>query len=430
MDLLQQRTAISVGEAIKKVMTDDISQPVETVELIHSVNRFLAEDLIVQHPVPAFDRSLYDGYAIRAQDTYAASTENPVLFDVIGEIGAGSVFSATVHSGQVVRIMTGAEMPATCNAVIMLEDVTEYTSDGTLKIAISQKVITGERVFAKGSELTEGTCIVAKGTQITPGVTGLLATFGVHQVKVKKKPLVGVLATGSELLEIDEPLTQGKIRNSNAYMLLSQVEQAGGEALYFGKLEDDVEKSVQMMQEALQHVDVLITTGGVSVGDYDYIPAVYSRLGADVLFNKIAMRPGSVTTVAKRENQYLIGLSGNPSACFIGFELLVRPLIQKRLGSTSPHLLAAKAILREAFPKPNNFTQIVRMTFTFEQGQLVVASNGLNMSGSVTSIAGAEALAILRPTTTGYNRGEVVDVLLLALQKGQQHSVFGGDDGA
>ena len=145
---------------------------------------------------------------------------------------------------------------------------------------------------------------------------------------------------------------------------------------------------------------------------------------------KMSMRPGSVTTVAKRDKQYLFGLSGNPSASFIGFELFVRPLIQNRLGSTSPHLLAAKAVLNETFPQPNNFTQLVRMTCTFEQGQLVVTSNGLNMSGSVTSIAGAEALAILQPTSTGYDRGEVVDVLLLDVQKGQQHSVFGGDDGA
>lgn len=431
MDLLQQRTAISIDEAIKRVMTDDdVIQPVETVELMHSANRFLGEDLIAPHPVPAFDRSLYDGYAIRAQDTVAATKQNPVLFDVIGEIGAGSVFSGTVHPGQAVRIMTGAEMPASCNAVIMLEDVTEYTNNGTMKIAISKTVATGERVFAKGSELIEGTCVVAKGTQITPGVIGLLATFGVHQVKVKKKPIVGVLATGSELLEVEEPLTTGKIRNSNAYMLLSQVEQAGGEAQYFGILEDDLEKSVRLLQQALQQVDVLITTGGVSVGDYDYMPAVYARLGADVLFNKIAMRPGSVTTVAKREKQYLFGLSGNPSASFIGFELFVRPLIQKRLGSTSPHLLAAKAVLHEAFPQPNNFTQIVRMTCSFEDGQLFVTSNGLNMSGSVTSIAGAEALTILRPTTIGYEQGEVVDVLLLAVQKGQQHSVFGGNDNA
>ena len=429
MDLIQQRTAITIDEAISKVMEDEVCQPIETVDLMQSVNRILAEDVVAIHPIPAFDRSLYDGYAIRAQDTDAVSKKAPINLEVIGEIGAGSVFTSTVHPGQAVRIMTGAEMPASCNAVIMLEGVTESTY-GQNRIAISQKVSIGERVFAKGSELAEGTCIVAKGTQITPGVIGLLATFGFHQVKVTKKPVVGVLATGSELLEIDEPLTQGKIRNSNAYMLLAQIEQAGGEAVYFGKLEDDLETSVQVITEAIQQVDILITTGGVSVGDYDYMPAVYARLGADILFNKVAMRPGSVTTVAKCGNRYLFGLSGNPSASFIGFELFVRPLLQKRLGSSTPYLFASKAVLREAFPQSNNFTQIVRTTCAFEQGQLHVTSNGLNMSSSVTSIAGAEALAILRPTTTGYESGEVVDVLLLALQKGQSHSVFGGDSDA
>ena len=426
--MVQLRTAISIGEAIHKVMTDSKSQPEETVALMQSVNRFLVEDLMANDDVPAFDRSLYDGYAIRAEDTANATKHTPAVFDVIGAIGAGSVFSSTVHAFQAVRIMTGAEMPASCNAMIMLEHVDELTENGVSKIAITQVVSEGERVFAKGSELKRGVCIAPKGTQITPGVIGLLATFGFHQVKVKKKPIVGVLATGSELLDVEEPLAQGKIRNSNSYMLMSQVVQAGGEAIYLGKLEDDLEKSVQVIGKALQSVDILITTGGVSVGDYDYLPAIYARLGANVLFNKIAMRPGSVTTVAKLGEQYLFGLSGNPSASFIGFELFVRPIIRKRLGNSFPHLLAAQATLSEDYSTPNNFTQLVRTKCEMENGQIVVAANGLNMSNAITSIAGADTIAILPPTKTGYRKGETVDILLLTVQKGQQNSVFGGDE--
>ena len=326
--------------------------------------------------------------------------------------------------------MTGAEIPASCNAMIMLEDVEQFTEDNVQKIRITQVVSNGERVFAKGTEIRQGACIASKGTQINPGVIGLLATFGFHQVNVRKKPIVGILATGSELLEVDEPLIPGKIRNSNSYMLLSQVAQAGGEAVYLGKIEDDLEESTQVIQEALQRVDILVTTGGVSVGDYDYLPAIYERLGATVLFNKIAMRPGSVTTVAKLGEQYLVGLSGNPSASFIGFELFVRPLIRKRLGSSHPHLLSAQAILADDYPNPNNFTQVIRTKCVFENGHIVAISNGLNMSNAITSIAGADALAILRPTQTGYQKGEMIDILLLAAEKGQKHSVFGGDKDA
>ena len=428
--MVQLRTAISIGEAITRVMTDSKNQPTETIDLNECANRFLAEDLIANEHVPAFDRALYDGYAIRAEDTMEATHTKPIVFEVIGEIGAGSIFSSTVNAFQAVRIMTGAEIPASCNAVIMLEDVEQFTEDHVQKIRITQVVSNGERVFAKGTEIRQGACIASKGTQINPGVIGLLATFGFHQVNVRKKPIVGILATGSELLEVDEPLLPGKIRNSNSYMLLSQVVQAGGEAVYLGKLEDDLEKSIQVIQEALQRVDILVTTGGVSVGDYDYLPAIYERLGATVLFNKIAMRPGSVTTVAKLAEQYLVGLSGNPSASFIGFELFVRPLIRKRLGNPYPHLLSAQAVLADDYPNANNFTQLIRTKCVFENGHIVVGSNGLNMSNAITSIAGADALAILRPTQTGNQKGEMIDILLLSAEKGQQHSVFGGDEDA
>ena len=428
--MVQLRTAMSIGEAISKTMIDDVSQPTETVGLMESVNRFLADDLMATENVPAFDRALYDGYAIRAEDTINATNESPVVLEVIATIGAGSIYSAPVNSSQAVRIMTGAEIPSNCNAVIMLEDVRELNDNGHLKIAITKVVGNGERIFKRGSELKKGTTIALQGTQITPGLIGMLATFGFHKVSVKKKPVVGVLATGSELLNINEPLMAGKIRNSNSYMLMSQIEQAGGEAVDLGKLEDNLEKSVRVIKEALQRVDILITTGGVSVGDFDYLPSIYDQLNATVLFNKIAMRPGSVTTVAKLGKQYLFGLSGNPSASFIGFELFVRPIIRKRLGSKTPHLLAVQAKLMEDFRVANNFTQLIRAKCVVGNGELFVVSNGLNMSNSITSLAGADALVILPPTIQGYKKGDLVNVLMLSIQKGQDRSVFGGDEDA
>lgn len=269
--------------------------------------------------------------------------------------------------------------------------------------------------------------MVEKGTVITPGVIGLLATFGYSKVLVGKRPVVGVLATGSELLDIDEPLEPGKIRNSNSYMLFSQIERAGGRAVYLGKLEDDLEKCLAAVQEALKEVDILITTGGVSVGDYDYMPDIYNRLGASVLFNKIAMRPGSVTTVAKRGKQLLFGLSGNPSASFIGFELFVRPVIRKSLGSKQLHLVCVKAILLEDYPAPKAFTQLIRTKIAYENAKLTVSSVGLNLSSSITSLAGADALLILRPTVESYKRGSEVPILLLSEKEGQEHAWIGSD---
>ena len=422
--MVQLRTALSIEEAIRKVMESESVCMAEQVDLIEAHSRFLAEDVIANQDVPAFNRSLYDGFAIRAEDT---NGELPAIFEVIGEVGAGYVFSGKVKANQAVRIMTGAQMPDDCHAVIMLEHVEEHTENGVNYITINQKVPYGERVFFKGAELQAGSCLVKKGTAITPGVMGLLATFGYSKVMVAKRPVVGVLATGSELLDIDEPLEPGKIRNSNSYTLFSQIERAGGQAVYLGKLEDDLETCLAAVLEALEKVDFLITTGGVSIGDYDYMPDIYDRLGATVLFNKIAMRPGSVTTVAKRGKQLLFGLSGNPSASFIGFELFVRPVIRKSVGSKQRHLKCITAILAEAYPAPKVFTQLIRTKIAYENTKIYVSSVGLNMSGSITSLAGADALLVLQPTEESYKRGDEVPILLLSEKEGQEQACLGSE---
>ena len=412
--MLTARTAIQIDEAIERVMSDLPTGDVEQISLMEATGRYLAEDLIANQDVPAFDRSLYDGYAIKAQDTFMAAPETPIELEVVGHIGAGFVFQEEIREYQAVRIMTGAEMPKGCNAIVMLEHVKELEKEGKRFIAIDRPIQVNEKVFKKGSEIEKGTQLVQKGARITPGIAGLLATFGFSEVAVAVKPRVGILATGSELLEIDEPLEPGKIRNSNSYMLFAQTRNLGAEPVYLGKLEDDLEKSYATIAEALGQVDILITTGGVSVGDFDYLPAIYERLGAQVLFNKIAMRPGSVTTVAKVGQQFLFGLSGNPSASFIGFELFVRPILRTLLGNEQPHLISHKAILADDFPIPNAFTQLIRTKVQVEGTQVYASSNGLNMSSSITSLVGAEALVVLPPSTSGYTKGSVVDILLLS----------------
>lgn len=416
--MVEIRTAISIGEAIRRVMASQFECQIEHVQLTEAHGRFLADDVIADQDVPAFNRSLYDGFAIRAEDTI----EGPVSFKVIAEIGAGHVFSGEVGAFQAVRIMTGAPLPHQCNAVVMLEHVESHTENGVSYIIVNEKIPYGQHVFFKGTELVAGTCMVKKGSLITPGVIALLATFGYSRVAVGKKPLVGVLATGDELLEVNEPLIPGKIRNSNSYMLLAQIERAGGQAVYFGNLADDLQKSFTAVREVLEKVDFLITTGGVSVGDYDYMPDIYNDLGATVLFNKVAMRPGSVTTVARLGKQLLFGLSGNPSASFIGFELFVRPVICRSLGSQEPHLRSVKAILAEDYPAPKAFSQLIRTKIHYENAQLHVSSVGLNMSGSITSLAGANALLILPPAEKGYKQGSEADILMLA--EGQEQAFF------
>ncbi|WP_416433759.1 gephyrin-like molybdotransferase Glp [Priestia megaterium] len=411
--MLESRTPISIPEAIEKVMTYKRKGSIERVSITESYGRYLGEDIIADQNVPHFNKSLYDGFAVRAQDCVEVSSEHSVEFEVVGEIGAGSVFEEEVKPFQAVRIMTGAQVPHSCDAVVMLEVTKSYEKEGKTYMALSRRASKWEHIALKGEETKKGDVLVSKGTRINPGVTAFLATFGYADVAVVKQPVVGVLTTGSELLDVNEPLEPGKIRNSNSYMALAQIVRSGGIPKYLGKLEDDFDRCYEAVEKALEEVDILLTTGGVSVGDYDYLPAIYEKLGANVLFNKIAMRPGSVTTVAERNGQLLFGLSGNPSACYVGFELFVRPIVRSFLHSPLPHLHKTKAVLNGRFKEPNAFTRMVRGEISDEGGKLVVTPVGMDKSGAISSLAAANALIVLPGGEHGYDKGTEVNVLHL-----------------
>lgn len=418
--MVEIRRPIQVREAVSKVMEHKMEGKIEYVSIFESYGRFLSQDIIATNDVPHFDRAPYDGFAVRSIDTKEASLNNPIEFEVIDHIGAGSVTKKTVGPYQAVRIMTGAQMPKECDAVLMLELAEEFERDGNKWVRVKRSLKEGENVSFKGEDAKEGDVIVEKGTKINPGIQAVLATFGYGKVPVAAKPKIGLLTTGTELLDVDDPLEEGKIRNSNAYMTMAQIERAGGEVHYFGKLPDDFQACYEKIQGIKDSMDIIITTGGVSVGDYDYMPAIYEKMGATVLFNKVGMRPGSVTTVAVCEGKLLFGLSGNPSACYVGFELFVRPIIRHMLFSKKPHLRKEKAVLLEDFPKANPFTRFVRSTVSVSDGKLVVAPSGRDKSNIIMSLAGANALIVLPGGTRGYSKGDEVDVLLLEDQEGSE----------
>ncbi|MDM5189466.1 molybdopterin molybdotransferase MoeA [Bacillus sp. DX4.1] len=417
---MERRVPIAVEEAVRKVMEFANRGLKELLPLELAYGRTLAEDLVADHDVPSFDRSPYDGFAIRAEDTASASYENPTLFEVIGEIGAGSIFPQEVGPFQAVRIMTGAQIPKGCNAVVMLELTHQYEDVGKTYMEVKRLFKKGDNISFQGEDARKGKILAKRGCYINPGISALLATFGYSEVPVVKKPVIGVLATGSELLDVNESLQPGKIRNSNTYMILSQIRRAGGRVKYFGKFSDDLNTCFTVVKEALTQVDMLITTGGVSVGDYDYLPAIYKKLGASVLFNKVAMRPGSVTTVAQLNKKLLFGLSGNPSACYVGFELFVKPSIRTYMFSEKAHLKREKALLGEDFLKPNPFTRFVRAKLKYNEGQLIVYPSGFDKSSSVSSLAESNAFIVLPGGTRGYKKEMFVDVLLLEDNEGSE----------
>ncbi|HYK72301.1 MAG TPA: gephyrin-like molybdotransferase Glp [Pseudoneobacillus sp.] len=411
--MLEKRNPITIAKAVQMVMDYQIEGNIEYISISESYGRYLSEDLVATSDVPHFNRAPYDGFAIRSVDSQKASQENPVTFEVIDEIGAGMVTNKVIGPFQAVRIMTGAMMPAGADCVVMLELVKDLNENGQTYMSIKRSFQKGDNVSFQGEDAKEGEVLVGKGALINPGIQAMLATFGYDKVPVAKKPRVGLFATGTELLEVSDSLVPGKIRNSNSYMISAQIERVGAEVIYFGKLADDFDTCFNAIKDSLSKVDILLTTGGVSVGDYDYLPAIYNKLGAEVLFNKVAMRPGSVTTVAQLNGKLLFGLSGNPSACYVGFELFVRPIIRRMLFSDHPHLRKEQAILENDFPKANPFMRFVRSYVYVEKGMVKVKPSGLDKSNIVMSLAGANSLMILPGGTRGYLKGTEVEVLLL-----------------
>ncbi len=411
--MLEIRKPIPIGEAVNRIMKFTVKGSTEYVSINESYGRYLSEELVATNHVPPFDKAPYDGFAIRSIDTKSAALDNPIEFEVIDHIGAGMVSTKTLGPFQVVRIMTGAQMPEGSDAVVMLELAKVTDREDKQYMTIKRSYNKGDNVSFCGEDAKEGEVLVPKGTIINPGIQAMLATFGYAKVPVARKPIVGLFATGTELLNVEDPLEPGKIRNSNSHMLMAQIERAGAEVKYFGNLADELELCYEAISDSLSQVDLLITTGGVSVGDFDLLPEIYERLGAEVLFNKVAMRPGSVTTVAQKEGKMLFGLSGNPSACYVGFELFARPMIRSMLFCEKQHLRKEKALLQADFPKANPFTRFVRSSLSFSNGQLVVEPSGMDKSNIVMSLSGANSFILLPGGTRGYTAGEIVDVLLL-----------------
>ncbi len=411
---MEMRKPIPVAEAVQLVMEHVHTIGTEKIALENTYGRILAEPIIAKHDVPSFDRSPYDGFAVRAIDTAGASGDNRVAFTVIGEIGAGHVADRGIGEMEAYRIMTGAPIPEHADAVVMLEQTVEHVNGFTLRKPFSP----GENISFKGEDAKQGELLIEVGAFIHPGTIALLATFGYALVEVAKRPVAGILSTGTELLRVDEELAPGKIRNSNGPMIAAQLDRMGIGYRSYGMLADDLDACTETVKKALAETDFLITTGGVSVGDYDYLPTIYERLGARVLFNKVAMRPGSVTTVAVLGDKLLFGLSGNPSACFTGFELFARPAILGMMGGATPYMPRMKVILGEDILKPNPFTRFIRAIWEMTAEGLVAVPAGFNKSNAVSSIARGNCLIVLPSGTRDFVKGTEVDMLLLGVEQG------------
>lgn len=380
------------------------------VALTEAFGRVLSQDVIAPHSLPSFNNSAMDGYALRSEDT---EDGRKVVLTLISEEAAGNFQHLPVGRGQAATIMTGAPIPPGADAVIPREEVEE----GVPQIVVSRKVRQWENVRFQGEDVKEGEAVLERGTLITSPVVGLLAALGISQVEVYRQPVVGVLATGSELLEVDQPLKPGFIRNSNSYALQAQIASAKAIFVNLGVVGDKLEEMVATLKRALSQCDVILTTGGVSMGNYDLVKEAFEKLGARRVFWKVAQKPAKPLAFYVREEgedkRYLFGLPGNPGAVAISFEEYVRPFLKLLSGRSDYQPVEVEAKMKHEVKKKKGRLNFLRVKLTYQDGEYLAESVGLQGSGVLKTLTRANGLALIPAEVEFVSAGEKVRVHLV-----------------
>jgi len=399
---------IKAEEALNIVLESVQRIEAEKAGIIDSFGRTLAEDIKSDCNIPAFDYSAMDGYAVKSADTKGASANKGAKLKVVGEFRAGGDASARVKKGQAVKIMTGAPIPRGADAVVMVEDT---KLQGGI-VEIFEEAEKGDNIRLAGEDIKKGDLVISKGTLLREGHIGMLASLGVPEVKVARRPRVAILATGDEVISIDEDMKPGKVRNSNAYSLHTQVLACGGIPFNKGVASDNKEGLKAKLRSCLD-CDIIITSGGVSMGEYDYVKDVTIDMGMELKFWKVAMRPGKPNLFGVINGKPFFGLPGNPVSTMIGFEVFVRPAILRMLGRISDDRREVKALLEEDIKKKKGLKFFIRAQTRWEDGGYITKTTGPQGSGILSSMAKADSLIILPEDKERVNKGEKVLVRLL-----------------
>ena len=366
------------------------------------------ETVVAPELVPPFDNTAMDGFAVRSADVADA----PVALAIAGTIAAGAAPDITVGAGQAVRIMTGAVIPPGSDAVVMVE-LTETSADST-QVTVSQSVPAGNHIRRAGEDLVVGQTVFGPGEVLTPGHLGVLTSLGMYQVKVRPKARVGVISTGDELVEGPQPLEVGQIRDSNRHTLLALLAEAGCEAVDLGSLADDEGEIAAGIRAGVEKCDALLTSGGVSMGDFDYVKKVLDEIG-DMAWMQVAIKPAKPLAFGLVEGVPVFGLSGNPVSAMVSFELFARPGLRKMMGH-SPGAWHRQPVMGQvAGPlrrRPDGKTHFARVRVEYADGQYRVTSAGGQGSHQLSAMAAADALAVL-PDGDGLDVGDPVSLLIL-----------------
>jgi molybdopterin molybdotransferase len=393
----EREAPITVEEAQRRVLAEVSAMPAEEVAIADAHGRVLREDVVAPDDVPRADNSAMDGYAVRAEDVVNA----PVTLRVIGDVAADSDPTITLTAGTAARIMTGASIPNGADAVVQVE----HTDAGSSTVRIDRAVKPGTNIRRRGEDMRGGETVLRAGMPIGPGELGVLSTARREKVKVGPRPSVAILATGDEIVS-------GRVANSNSHALAALTRDAGALPHVFPPIPDEPEATKRAIEKALQH-DVVVSSGGVSHGAFDFVKDALDELGAETKFWQVAMKPGKPVVFSRVRDRVVFGLPGNPVSCMVGFLLFVGPALRKMMGQTTNLLLpAVNARAGAAVEIRGDRRTYLRVRLAAVRGELVGYPMKAQGSGVSTSMVGANGLASIEAGTTRIDTGSSLRVLV------------------
>ncbi|MFY9610004.1 MAG: gephyrin-like molybdotransferase Glp [Blastocatellia bacterium] len=394
---------ITVDQALAIVLQRIEALGTETVPLERALGRVLCEPIYADIDLPPFDRARMDGYAVRSSDVATA----PVKLRVIGEISAGALFAGKLNAGEAVKIFTGAPVPEGADAVQKVE----VTKSSNHTVEIQEAVKPGQFITPHASEIEAGEQALKPGRAIGPAEMAVLASFGREQVIVSRKPRVAVFSTGSELVDVSVKPSGAQIRNSNSYTLAAYAERAGASVDILPTAEDTPEATRDALIRAAEHPDIVITSGGVSMGDYDLVRAALLEIGAEIFFDKVQIRPGKPIVFARRHQTFFFCLPGNPVSTSVTFNVFVRPAIRKMLGHDSPIVSSVTALLAHPLKDASSRKSYLPGRLSIEDGRAFVEPLKWGGSSDFVAFVKANALIIVAEDVHEIAKGQAVEVL-------------------
>jgi molybdopterin molybdotransferase len=399
---------ITVDEALDKVLYHIKPLGAEKVSLLEALGRVIAENIDAHRDIPPLDNSGMDGYAVRSEDIRNADPNHPVRLKVIEDLPAGFISSRTVGKGEAIRIMTGAPIPRGVDTVVPVENTTKESDFA----AILRPGLPGENIRRAGEDVKKGERVISCGDLIRPAEIGMLASVRRSFVSVYQRPMVAILCTGEELVDVDGRVEEGKIVSSNSYALAAQVKSCGAAPVQLGIARDRKEEIKEKLVQGLR-ADVLISSAGVSVGDYDFVKDVLRDLGMEMVFWRVAMKPGSPLAFGTVSGKPVFGLPGNPVSSMVSFEQFVRPSLLKMMGHRQIFRPIIEAVLGEEIQKEPGKRHFVRASVSFEKGHYFVTTTGAQGSGILRSMVKANGFVVIPEDQEIVRAGEKVKVQLL-----------------